>query len=66
LGLNADWFFDEWIARGGEPIYQIHYEDLTYNDGSKATEIAIEQVQKTNETIQYFKMPLAIEVHYTD
>ena len=66
LGLNADWFFDEWIARGGEPIYQIHYEDLTYNDGSKATEIAIEQVQKTNETVQYFKMPVVIEVHYTD
>ncbi len=66
LGLNLDWFFDEWIARGGEPHYQIHYEDLTYSDGTRATEVAIEQIQKTNETVQYFKMPIEIEVHYSD
>lgn len=66
LGLNLDWFFDEWIYRGGEPHFRVHYEDLSYNNGSKATEIAIEQIQAMSETVQAFKMPIAIEVHYTD
>ncbi len=66
LGLNLDWFFDEWIHRGGEPHYRVHYEDLTYQDGSRSTEIAIEQIHTTNETIQYFKMPIVLEVYYED
>jgi aminopeptidase N len=66
LGLNLDWFFDEWIYRGGEPHFRVHYEDLSYNNGSKATEIAIEQIHAMSETVQAFKMPIAIEVHYTD
>ncbi|MCF8255294.1 MAG: M1 family metallopeptidase [Bacteroidia bacterium] len=66
LGLNLDWFFDEWILRGGEPSYVVHYEDLSYQDGSRATEVAIEQIQKTDETIHYFKMPIIIEVYYQD
>lgn len=66
LGLNLDWFFDEWIYRGGEPHFRVHYEDLSYNNGSKATEIAIEQIHAMSETVQAFKMPIAVEVHYTD
>jgi len=66
LGKDLSWFFDEWILRGGEPHYRVHYEDLTYNDGSRATEIAIEQIHKTDETVKYFTMPVVIEVYYTD
>lgn len=66
LGLNLDWFFDQWILRGGEPHYRVHYEDLSYQDGSRATEIAIEQIQEMNEIVRTFKMPIRIEVHYTD
>ncbi|MFY8020953.1 MAG: M1 family metallopeptidase [Bacteroidia bacterium] len=66
LGLNLDWFFDEWIYRGGEPHYRVHYEDLSYQDGSRSTEIAIEQIHATNETIQYFRMPVVLEVYYED
>ncbi len=66
LGLNLDWFFDEWILRGGEPHYRVHYENLIYENGSNGTEIAVEQIQKTDETVHYFKMPVVLEVHYTD
>lgn len=66
LGLNLDWFFDEWILRGGEPQYRVHYEDLSYQNGTRSTEIAIEQIQATNETVQYFKMPIVLEIHYDD
>ncbi len=66
LGLNLDWFFDEWILRGGEPNFSVHYEVLTYLNGSRGIEIAIEQVQKMDETIHAFKMPVMLEVHFTD
>ncbi len=66
LGLNLDWFFDQWIYRGGEPHYRVHYEDLSYKDGNRGTEIAIEQIQKMDETIHAFKMPITLEVHYMD
>ncbi len=66
LGLNLDWFFDQWIYRGGEPHFRIHYEDLSYQDGSRATEIAIEQIHPNSETVQAFRMPIALEVHYSD
>ncbi len=66
LGLNLDWFFDQWIYRGGEPHFRVHYEDLTYNDGSKSTEIAIEQIHAHTETVGAFRMPITLEVHYTD
>lgn len=66
LGLDMSWFFDEWILRGGEPHYRVHYEDLTASNGSRTTEIAIEQIHKTDETVKYFTMPVWLEVHYTD
>lgn len=65
LGLNLDWFFDQWIYRGGEPHYRVQYEDLT-NNGNRVTAVTIEQIHKTDETIGHFKMPVTIEVHYTD
>jgi aminopeptidase N len=66
LGLNLDWFFDQWIMRGGEPHYRVHYEDLSYQDGTRATEIAIEQIHEMNEIVRTFKMPIRLEVYYTD
>jgi aminopeptidase N len=66
LGLNLDWFFDQWIQRGGEPHYRVHYEDLSCLDGTHATEIAIEQIHEMNEIVRTFKMPIRLEVYYTD
>jgi aminopeptidase N len=66
LGIDMSWFFDQWILRGGEPQYTVHYEDLMGKDGSRHTEIAIEQTHQRDEVIGFFKMPIAFEVHYTD
>lgn len=66
LGLNLDWFFDEWILRGGEPNLRVHYEELTYANGSRGIEVAIEQIQKMDETIHPFKMPIRVEAYFTD
>lgn len=66
LGIDMSWFFDEWVLRGGEPEYTVHYEDIQTGNGNKHTEIAIEQTHQCDEIIGLFKMPIAIEVHYTD
>jgi len=66
LGLDLSWFFDQWILRGGEPHYTVHYEDLFYKDGSRATEIAIEQTHLRDEVVGLFRMPINMEVHYAD
>ena len=65
-GKSLEWFFEEWIYRGGEPSYEISYEQLTKNTGNKETRISVDQVQKTDDLIGLFKMPVDFEVHYKD
>ena len=64
LGVTPDWFFDEWIYRGGEPHYRINYYDVKQD--SRQTEITVEQIQKIDDLTHVFKMPIVFEVHYTD
>jgi aminopeptidase N len=64
-GYAMDWFFDEWILRGGEPHYKVSYQAIEKTDG-KFTQITIEQIHKTDDLIGYFKMPIEVEVYYKD
>lgn len=61
LGLNLNWFFDEWIRKGGFPIYEVNYKVK-----KDSLHINVNQIQKQNETIGLFKMPIDIDVYYTD
>ena len=61
LGMNVNWFFDEWIYRGGFPEYTI-----SYSQTADYTDILVNQTQKISETVGLFKMPVHIQVHYTD
>lgn len=66
LGKDLSWFFDEWLLKGGEPQYTVHYADVLKADGTRHTEIAVEQTHQRDEVVGLFKMPIAFEVHYTD
>jgi aminopeptidase N len=66
LGKDLSWFFDEWLYKGGEPKYTVHYEDILKADGTRHTEIAVEQTHQRDEVVGLFKMPIVLEVHYTD
>jgi aminopeptidase N len=66
LGRDLSWFFDEWILRGGEPQYTVHYEDVMKANGSRHTEIMVEQTHIRDEVVGLFKMPIVFEVHYND
>lgn len=59
LGLNYDWFFDQWIHRGGEPHYKV-----SYTTANNTTTFTIEQTQTTDGHVRCFKMPVNFAVYY--
>lgn len=60
-GMNTDWFFDEWIYRGGEPNYKVSWQPT-----AAGTEFTIEQIHKQEQTVGAFKMPVDFAVYYKD
>ena len=65
-GLSLDWFWEQWIYRGGEPKYEVNFRETNDSKGNRASEFVITQVHETNELIKLFKMPIIFEVHYKD
>lgn len=59
-GQNLDWFFEEWITHSGYPIYTVSTEK-----NKKETIFYINQQCNNGDSI-LFKMPVILEVHYTD
>ena len=61
LGYSLDWFWEQWIYKGGEPNYNINYkrilQDVTFS---------VEQVHDTTELIELFKMPIVFKIYFTD
>ncbi|MFM2424750.1 MAG: hypothetical protein RL747_294 [Bacteroidota bacterium] len=76
-GINMDWFFDQWIHRGGEPIYEVDWSMNTKPAASGKTEadvlipqheviINVKQIQKLDPIVGLFKAPIDIECLYRD
>ena len=61
LGINLDWFFDEWVYRGGIPKYEV-----SYKDDSSLFEMSVAQTHAQDATKGLFRMPIPIHVYYTD
>jgi aminopeptidase N len=61
LGYNLDWFFDQWVLRGGEPHFQVQYHHI-----EKATLLTVEQIHPTNQVVGTFTMPVKVALYYTD
>jgi len=65
-GVPYNWFFDEWIFRGGEPEYKVSYIAREDSAGKAFTVISVQQVQEVNELKPLFKMPFKIKVFYSN
>jgi len=65
-GKPYDWFFDQWILRGGEPEYLVSDTVLSDSPGMQYTVFRIRQVQEVNELQGLFRMPFSFEVNYAD
>ncbi|MDP1622533.1 MAG: M1 family metallopeptidase [Bacteroidales bacterium] len=65
-GKPYNWFFDQWILRGGEPEFII--KDSVSNDslGHRSTLFKVWQVQNVSDLSGLFKVPVEFEVHYKD
>ncbi len=66
LGYGLEWFWDEWVYKGGEPIYNVSFDDFTQADGKHVSQFVVTQTQTISDIIGLFKMPIWFEVYYTD
>lgn len=68
LGVAPSWFFEQWLYRGGEPHYEVKWEEISSgkaeNGSGKTTRVTVKQIQKMSEGTDLFKMPLEIMVFY--
>jgi aminopeptidase N len=64
-GMALNWFFEQWIYRGGEPHYKISYEEIK-KEGEMFTRVTVGQIHRTDKLVGYFRMPIEFEVHYKD
>lgn len=65
LGITPDWFFDQWLYRGGEPHYEVSWSSGQVS-GKNATTVIVKQIHPVDQLVGYFRMPITIEVHYAD
>ena len=61
LGLSLDWFWEQWVYKGGEPNYEVSYKRI-----KQEVTFIVEQVHDTTELVHLFKMPIVFEIHFTD
>ena len=61
LGYSLNWFWDQWIYRGGEPVYKVESEST-----KESTRFIVSQLQEKLPYVGLFKMPIVFEVHFTD
>ncbi|MBU3699817.1 MAG: hypothetical protein FGM33_07390 [Candidatus Kapabacteria bacterium] len=69
LGISPDWFFDQWLYKGGEPHYRVtHSPGSEMIDGSLSpcTVVSIEQIHQMDALTGLFRMPIDVEVYYAD
>ena len=65
LGMSLNWFWDEWIYRGGEPHYAVTFEASGEKKDRKGA-FYVKQAHAKDELVRLFKMPIWFEIHYKD
>jgi hypothetical protein len=61
LGLSLDWFWEEWLYKGGEPSYLV-----STGETQTTFTFMVNQTQENGAYTGYFKMPIVFEVNFTD
>ncbi len=69
LGLSPEWFFDQWLYKGGEPHYKVSWSKSAMQQGAgtvPSTRVDVEQIHHMDELTGPFRMPIVFETWYTD
>ena len=67
-GVNLDKFYEQWIVKGGFPVYEFSYQ---INNSKPATQdsellIQIKQKQDITDLVPIFSMPIPIKIEFED
>ena len=69
LGITPDWFFEQWLYKGGEPHFHVETTPRVSSglEGETSnTLIEILQIHQVDQLTGYFKVPVVVEVFYED
>lgn len=69
LGISPEWFFDQWLYKGGEPHYKVSWSKSAIQQGAgtvPSTRVDVEQIHHMDELTGPFRMPIVVEAWYTD
>ena len=58
-GRALDWFFNQWVYRGGHPEYEVSWK---WDRKKQAVALEVKQVQMVNELTPLFQMPVEVAV----
>lgn len=61
LGLSLNWFWEEWVYKGGEPKYEVNFDS-----NSKHHTFEVSQSHPRNELVGLFKMPIVFQIVFSD
>ena len=64
-GMSLNWFFDQWVFRGGEPHFEVAYHDK-YDKASRLTEITVKQIQPQTQTTGIFRVTAKVAIGYSN
>jgi hypothetical protein len=63
-GRPMEWFFDQWIYRGGEPEYKVGWEIIADADQNHYARVMVEQVHQMDDLTGLFQMPFDIDLYF--
>ncbi len=66
LGLELDWFWNQWVYKGGEPHFHVVTETVTNAAGKPEARFIIKQEQELGELSSVFQMPINLAVYLKD
>lgn len=58
-GRSLEWFFDQWVYRGGHPEYEVSWE---WDRRRQAVALEVKQVQGVGVVTPLFRMPIEVAV----
>jgi aminopeptidase N len=67
LGMSLNWFWEQWVYKGGEPFYRVNFDIVNQPKGESYTAFSVEQIQDlADDLVSIFKMPIQFQVVYKD